>query len=211
MRYLSFDDHSAEQYRANDAIVFDTRRDAEETLAAMLDILYDYGDVRVADLYDLVGVRSRYSDTKYGWKNLDGATVLADYDGRYHIEFPKLDAFKCSYAPKSRVAEQAYDNDNQIKAEGADEYSDNDTMVSHPPHYQTESGLEAIDVIEAFTFDLNGIEATDTGNVIKYMCRWKKKNGIQDLEKAKWYLQHLIDHVNNISNKKENEDEYEND
>lgn len=67
-------------------------------------------------------------------------------------------------------------------------------MVSHPSHYQSEKGLEVIDVIGAFTSDLNGIEAVDTGNVIKYICRWKKKNGVQDLKKAMWYLQHLIDH-----------------
>ena len=68
-------------------------------------------------------------------------------------------------------------------------------MVAHPPHYQSETGLETIDVIEAFTSDLKGIEATDTGNVLKYMCRWKHKNGLQDLEKAKWYLEHLINHI----------------
>ena len=50
-------------------------------------------------------------------------------------------------------------------------YESNDQMVSHPSHYQSESGLEVIDVIEAFTSDLKGIEATDTGNVLKYMCR----------------------------------------
>lgn len=74
-------------------------------------------------------------------------------------------------------------------------YESNDIMVSHPSHYISETGLEAIDVIEAFTFDLKGIEATDTGNILKYMCRWKNKNGLQDLEKAKWYLDHLIEHV----------------
>lgn len=68
-------------------------------------------------------------------------------------------------------------------------------MVNKPPHYQTKTGLETIDVIEAFTDGLNGIEATDTGNVIKYICRWKKKNGLQDLQKAQWYLNHLIKHV----------------
>lgn len=77
-----------------------------------------------------------------------------------------------------------------------DPYEDN--MVSHPPHYQSETGLEVIDVIEAFTFDLGGIEATDTGNIIKYMCRWKHKNGLQDLKKAKWYLDHLINHVETL-------------
>ena len=68
-------------------------------------------------------------------------------------------------------------------------------MVNHPPHYIAETGLEVIDVIEAFTFDLKGIEATDTGNILKYICRWKNKNGLQDLKKAKWYLEHLINHV----------------
>ena len=47
-------------------------------------------------------------------------------------------------------------------------YESPDKMVSHPAHYQSETGLEVIDVIEAFTFDLKGIEATDTGNIIKY-------------------------------------------
>ena len=74
-------------------------------------------------------------------------------------------------------------------------YESKDKMVSHPSHYQSETGLEVIDVIEAFTFDLKGIEATDTGNVLKYMCRWKSKNGLEDLKKARWYLNHLINHV----------------
>lgn len=80
-------------------------------------------------------------------------------------------------------------------------YESTDKMVSHPSHYKSSTGLETIDVIEAFTSDLNGIEATDTGNVLKYMCRWKNKNGLQDLEKAKWYLDHLIDHVKNNKEK----------
>jgi len=68
-------------------------------------------------------------------------------------------------------------------------------MVNSPPHYQTGCGLETIDVIAAFTDDLCGIEAVCTGNVLKYMCRWKKKNGIEDLKKAQWYLNRLIQEV----------------
>ena len=68
-------------------------------------------------------------------------------------------------------------------------------MVSHPPQYQSDTGLAVIDVIKAFTSDLTGIEATDTGNIIKYICRWKHKNGVEDLKKAKWYLDHLIKEV----------------
>ena len=74
-------------------------------------------------------------------------------------------------------------------------YESDDKMVSHPDHYKSDAGLEVIDVIEAFTSDLKGVQATDTGNIIKYICRWKKKNGLQDLKKAMWYLQHLIEHV----------------
>lgn len=70
-------------------------------------------------------------------------------------------------------------------------------MVNHPRHYISKNGLETIDVIEAFTEDLDGIEAVCTANVIKYICRWKHKNGLQDLEKASWYLNKLINHISN--------------
>ena len=76
--------------------------------------------------------------------------------------------------------------------------------VNHPEHYISETGLETIDVIEAFTFDLKGIEATDTGNIVKYISRWKKKNGLEDLKKARWYLNHLIEHVEKLE--KENDE-----
>lgn len=70
-------------------------------------------------------------------------------------------------------------------------YECDDIYVSHPPHYQSEIGLEVIDVIEAFTEGLEGIEAADTANIIKYACRWKKKNGTQDIQKIIWYATHL--------------------
>lgn len=72
-----------------------------------------------------------------------------------------------------------------------------DPAVEHPNHYQSGNGLEVWEVIEAFTSELTGVEAFDTGNVIKYICRWNKKNGLQDLKKAKEYIEHLIAHVEN--------------
>lgn len=66
-----------------------------------------------------------------------------------------------------------------------------DIMVSHPNHYQTASGAEVIDIIESLTSGLTGILAVDVGNAIKYLFRYKKKNGIQDVEKARWYMIHL--------------------
>lgn len=67
--------------------------------------------------------------------------------------------------------------------------------VSHPNHYQSKTGLEVIDAIKAFTEDCEGIEGYYTGNIIKYVCRWKKKNGLEDLKKARQYLDWLIEKV----------------
>ena len=88
-------------------------------------------------------------------------------------------------------------NKNEGKYAILDEMTDKiiPDMVNHPPHYQSSSGLEVIDVIEAFTEHLTGDEATNTGNVIKYICRWKEKNGLEDLKKARWYLDRLIGFV----------------
>ena len=67
-------------------------------------------------------------------------------------------------------------------------------MVNHPEHYQS-GKIETIDVIEEFTKDLKGIEASDTANIIKYACRWKRKNGVEDLRKLVWYANHLINYI----------------
>lgn len=64
--------------------------------------------------------------------------------------------------------------------------------VNHPQHYKSKMGLETIDIIEAFTEDLSGIEAVCIANVIKYVTRYKKKNGLEDLKKAQWYLNRVI-------------------
>ena len=64
-------------------------------------------------------------------------------------------------------------------------------MINHPAHY-TGGGVECIDAIAAATADLTGIEAVCTANAIKYLWRWKKKNGTEDLRKAVWYINRLL-------------------
>lgn len=63
--------------------------------------------------------------------------------------------------------------------------------VNHPNHY-TQGNIECIDALKAATSNLKGIEAICTANAIKYLWRWKDKNGIEDLNKAKWYIDRLI-------------------
>lgn len=59
--------------------------------------------------------------------------------------------------------------------------------VNHPAHYKSATGIEVIDVIEAF-----GLGFHD-GNVVKYLLRWKQKGGEEDLRKARWYLDRFIE------------------
>ena len=63
--------------------------------------------------------------------------------------------------------------------------------VNHPLHY-TQGSVECIDALEAATVNLTGIDAVCTANAIKYMWRWKQKGGLEDLKKAKWYIERLI-------------------
>lgn len=63
-------------------------------------------------------------------------------------------------------------------------------MVNSPPHYN-QAGIECIDAIRAATGD--GYEYYLQGNIIKYLWRYRYKNGVQDLKKAQWYLDRLIE------------------
>ena len=64
-------------------------------------------------------------------------------------------------------------------------------MVSHPKHY-TQGGIECIDALKAATVGKRGIEAVCVANVIKYLWRYEEKNGIEDVRKAKWYVERLL-------------------
>jgi|TARA_B110000858_G_scaffold174968_1_gene207973 hypothetical protein len=66
------------------------------------------------------------------------------------------------------------------------------SMVDHPAHYNA-SSIETIDIIASITGD--GFESYLQGNILKYLARYKYKNGVEDLEKAKWYLNKLIETI----------------
>ena len=69
-------------------IILETRGEAEEILTRMDELIDTYGLVRIADLYDLVGVSGNYTDNKYGWTNIRNAKIVRVRDG-YMIELPK--------------------------------------------------------------------------------------------------------------------------
>lgn len=74
-----------------------------------------------------------------------------------------------------------------------------DEMISdkihNPSHYQGAFGLEAIEVVRNFAGDLTAVEGFYWGNAIKYMLRFQKKNGLEDLKKARKNLDWLIEEL----------------
>lgn len=67
--------------------------------------------------------------------------------------------------------------------------------VNKPNHYQGAYGLEAIEVVHNFVGSLSGASAFFWGNAIKYMLRFQKKNGLEDLKKARKNLDWLIEEM----------------
>lgn len=66
--------------------------------------------------------------------------------------------------------------------------------VNHPSHYQGTNGIETIECIES-AMSKEAFKGYIKGNVIKYVMRYENKNGAEDLFKAQWYLNRLIDIV----------------
>ena len=92
------------------------------------------------------------------------------------------------------------DDDKYIDAGKTVKVSNN---VHHPKHYALQ-GLEpyeTVDVIKSSVGD-DGFEGYCIGNVLKYVIRYKKKNGIEDLKKARVHLNWIIDYMENDYDKK---------
>lgn len=158
---------------------FDTREKADEFVEEVNRLCCEKGVVKYGDTLAMCGEKFGWRDQGVGWTDVSSFIVV-----------------------DSSVVTHEYTvcTDDPIDLNKGMYGTTEPDNVNHPNHYKTKNGLETIQVIEAFTDGLEGIEATDTGNVIKYICRWKKKNGLEDLKKAQWYLIHLINHV-----EKENE------
>lgn len=61
-------------------------------------------------------------------------------------------------------------------------------MVNHPPHYIAHpSGVECIEIVESLGFLV--------GNAIKYLWRYELKYGLEDLQKARWYIERELDRL----------------
>ena len=70
---------------------------------------------------------------------------------------------------------------------------ESENNIISPNHYASDKGFEVFDVQEAFIHELKGMAASYWCNIVKYILRFQKKNGVEDLKKAKYYLEKLIE------------------
>lgn len=79
----------------------------------------------------------------------------------------------------------------ELEQSAKEAYGDVD-MVNKPPHYN-QAGIECLDAIRAATGE--GYEFYLQGNILKYLWRYRYKNGVEDLKKAEFYLRELIEEI----------------
>ena len=107
-----------------------------------------------------------------------------------HLEYMKK-KFK-ELEEKSKDQKVKYLSGLKKQAQEQSDHKQTMDMVNHPPHYN-KAGIETIDAIQAMTGD--GFEFYLQGNIMKYLWRYRYKNGVEDLKKAEWYLSKLIEAV----------------
>ena len=101
-------------------------------------------------------------------------------------------ALKGIWAANDAVNEPPVVKDPLTTASSYPEIPDSSSDPINPSHYK-QGGIECIEAIKAATGD--GFIGYVWGNVLKYLWRWPKKGGVDDLKKALWYLDRLIKEV----------------
>lgn len=98
--------------------------------------------------------------------------------------------------PKEAACLMGYEVIEDAQTVSGDTPTETHDNVDHPAHYN-QGGVECIDALKAATVGLEGIQAFCTANAIKYLWRWKSKGGVEDLDKAIWYIQRLKEEIGN--------------
>lgn len=119
--------------------------------------------------------------------------LLEKFSGEDYCDFDEWsdDKLAIAYDHVYKNSEARLDGSHLKDAELNIEPENKPDMVSHPKHY-TQGDIECIDALKAATVGKRGIEAVCVSNVIKYLWRYEGKNGIEDVRKAKFYIERLL-------------------
>ena len=85
--YRSSTSYTRNNYSYDD-IILENRGEAEAVLSQMDEIIAAYGFVRVADLYEMVGITGSHTDNNYGWTDIRSAQAVRVRDG-YLLKLPR--------------------------------------------------------------------------------------------------------------------------
>jgi hypothetical protein len=83
-------------------LVVKSREEAESVLEALRVLINRFGMASVSDLYDLVGLKTEFADTRLGWRNLEGATI-GQVDNGYVLDLPSTVVYEVKrFMPNSK-------------------------------------------------------------------------------------------------------------
>lgn len=122
-------------------------------------------------------------------KNVDVKTTLY---AKAPISAEELEKQLKALLPKKLALEPLPKEDRAIKMPESSKHDN----VNCPKHY-CKGGVESIAFVKAAVSNLSGFEAVCVANIIKYMWRYKEKNGLEDVMKAAKYLEWLQEEVKN--------------
>lgn len=110
------------------------------------------------------------------------------YCERIYIDTP-IQKYKAQQDKVAKCHDDAANIAKAMSVNGVSMKNDNNDKVNNPVHYTT-GGIETLDYIKAKVKDYPSYVA---GNILKYVSRYEHKNGIEDLKKAQFYLNDLIE------------------
>lgn len=110
------------------------------------------------------------------------------YCERIYIDTP-IKKYKAQQDKVAKYHDDATNIAKAMSAIGISMKNENNDKINNPAHY-TAGGIETLDYIKAKVKDYPSYVA---GNILKYVSRYEHKNGIEDLKKAQFYLNDLIE------------------
>lgn len=112
----------------------------------------------------------------------------------------KVKCKDCLFLRAGNICMHAWHQGNvctpEIMHECAEFQLEQTDSVNHPNHY-TQGGIECVDAMKACVSGLNEMEAVCTSHALKYLWRWKHKNGAEDIRKCIWWLERLLKEIDN--------------
>ena len=130
-----------------------------------------------------------YIKRKYGDKDEDGYVWCAScpiYDAHEHESSfcdGNCSGYEDCYTNIKNYLDSLEEEEKMVNAFVPDNVNDN---VNHPNHY-THGGIECIDAMES-AFGIEAVQHFCACNAFKYIFRFLHKNGLEDIDKACWYL-----------------------